>query len=569
MSEVLKGIGVVAGTAVGKIKILAQDIAGHLDDYTTDLPDQETEKFITATNQAAGQIESIIDNANKSGEDEQSAIMDAHLTMLRDPMFKEAVLQKIAGAISAPRAVLAVAEEYAAIFAAMDDAYMRERSADVLDVCRRIARILLNIRDIELDDGPVILIAREIEPSVLTDIPTDVVQGLILEEGSTTSHAVIIAKGKGIVTVVGVAGLDRLVDGTTIALDGTCGEVLIAPEKHELDQHLARVRQEQERYERDLANAVFPAVTVDGTRVQLAANVSTPGDMARALKHGCEGVGLYRTEFLFMGRNSLPTEEEQFRAYREVVEKCKDHLCVIRTLDIGGDKPLAYLDIGQECNPFLGWRAIRICLDRPELFITQLKGILRAGIYGKVAIMLPMVISACEIRRAKAYLDLAVDELEHEGKDHVRKVPLGIMVETPAAAMIAPQLAVECDFFSIGTNDLVQYTLAVDRGNQKVRSLYNHFHPAVLRLIANVINAAHDNGIWVGMCGEMAGDPLAASILLGMGIDELSMNATVMPRVREQIRGLDASYAKELVRQVLSIDDSEKIPQYLAQKLLH
>ncbi|OLN33883.1 Phosphoenolpyruvate-protein phosphotransferase of PTS system [Desulfosporosinus metallidurans] len=567
VSEVLKGIGIVAGTAIGKIKVLSEDLSRHLHHYSVEAPVREVEKFLVALNQATEQVEKIIENANKHGEDKQAGIMEAHLAMLGDPMLKEAVLQKIKDSMSAPQAVLEVTQEYAAEFAAIDDQYLLERSADVLDIGRRIAKILLDVRGVELGSEPIILFARDIEPSVLTDISSEVVTGLILEHGSTTSHAVIIAKAKGIITVVGVPGSLKLLDGIQVALDGTSGEVVLSPDKAELGLYLARIREERERYVRDLANASLPAVTVDGKRVQLAVNISTPQDMEQALMFGCDGVGLYRTEFLFMGRNNFPTEEEQFQAYREVAEKCGENLCVIRTLDIGGDKPLSYLDIDQESNPFLGWRAIRISLERTDLFVTQLKAILRAGVYGNVALMLPMVISSGEIRRAKECLGQAMSELEHEDKDFARSVPLGIMVETPAAAVIAPHLAKECDFFSIGTNDLVQYTLAVDRGNQKVRKLYNYFHPAVLRLIDGVISAAHDQGIWAGMCGEMAGDPLAAILLVGMGIDELSMNATAMPKVRELIRGIDVLLAKDLLQQVLSLDDGVEIREYLVKAL--
>ncbi len=567
MTEYLKGIAVVAGTAVGKVKVISQDTPRNLSEYKADNSEGEAAKFLAALDEAGDQLREIIKSVRKNGEDKLADIMGAHLEMLGDPVLKEAVLQKIGESVPAPQATLAVIKEYSAMFGVLEDNYLRERAADILDIGNRIVRILLKVGDIELGHTPVILCAQEIEPSVLAGISQDVVQGLVLGQKSTVSHAVIIAKSKGLVTIVGVADLQKLKDGTEIILDGYSGEILISPEQAELDKYLDRVRKETERLVRDQENASEPAVTIDGTKVRLAANISRPQDMDQALKYGCEGVGLYRTEFLFMGRDTPPSEEEQFQYYRQVVESCGEHLCIIRTMDIGGDKPLPYLNIGQEDNPFLGWRAIRISLERSDLFIAQLKAILRAGVYGKVAIMLPMIISAGEISRSKDYLSRAIADLNREQKKFAQNVPFGIMVETPAAAVMAPFLAKESDFFSIGTNDLVQYTLAVDRGNSKVSNLYNYFHPAVLRLIDGVIRAAHENGKWAAMCGEMAGDPHAAALLMGMGIDELSMNAPSIPRVKEQIRGMTMTYAQELLQHVLTLNDGGQIQSYLTEML--
>lgn len=566
MGEILKGIGAVAGFAVGRIRRFARDdVAARLQHYAAGEPGRETEKFLAALAEAADQIGEIAAAAKAAHETHQADIMEAHLAMLADPMLRENVLQQINGGVPAPKAVLTAAEEYAAVFAAMEDAYLRERGADILDIGHRVAGILLGGGDGGLGGEPAIIYAQDIPPSALSAANAAIL-GLILEHGSTTSHAIIIAKAKGIATVVGIKG-DKLADGATVALDGTTGEVVIAPDDSQRQHYEAKIREERERLAQDLAAARLPAVTADGVRVQLAANVGGPQDIGRALEFGCEGVGLYRSEFLFMDRDGFPGEEEQFQAYKAVAEKCGEHLCIIRTLDIGGDKPLAYLDFGQESNPFLGWRAIRISLELTDMFVTQLKAILRAGVFGKVAVMLPMIISAAEIRQAKACLARAAGELERDGKAFARDVPLGIMVETPAAAATAALLAKECDFFSLGTNDLTQYTLAVDRGNQKVRRLYDHFHPAVLKLIDTVITAAHGGGIWAGVCGEMAGDPLAAALLVGLGIDELSMNATAMPRVRESIRGLDAAQARRLAADALAMSDGGQIRRHLDENL--
>ena len=567
MSEVLTGIGVVAGNAVGRIKLVSLDLSGYLKKYTAGDAAGEKAKLDLAFAQAEKQLSELAVQMRESGQKQQADILEAHKMMLLDPELKSMVEAKMGTSMSAPQAVLAVAEEYAAVFDAMEDSYMRERAADIRDIGRRIVKNLLGVTDTDWGTEPVIVCAADLEPSALANLPAGLVQGVALEHGSTTSHAVIIAKARGIPAIVGLKGLARLKDGEMAALNGSTGELILSPDAVLLKEYTEQIQKQQEKAEADRENAALPAVTTDGVKLQLAANVGRPQDMEKALELGCEGVGLYRTEFLFMERDSMPGEEEQFAAYRQVAQQCGANLCIIRTMDIGGDKPLSYLDIGQENNPFLGWRALRISLVRTDLFITQLKAILRAGCYGKVAVMLPMVISLDEIRRAKECLAKAIHELEQEGKQFDGNVPFGIMVETPAAAVSASILAKECDFFSIGTNDLTQYTLAVDRGNPKVSGLYNPFHPAVLQLIQRVLDAARDNGIWAGMCGEMAGDPLAAVLLAGMGIDELSMSATALPRVREKIRSVSIIKARELARQALQMEDGAAIREYLQKEL--
>lgn len=565
--KTLKGIGAVAKTAMGRIKTVATDLSDYFHGYSRETPEKEIAKLLAALAEADEQLSRMIQKAAGGGDSAQAAILEAHRTMLIDPALKATVLQKLDEGEGAPQAMLAVAEQYAAMLASLDEPYLRERAADVLDVGRRVARILLKVDRISTGSAGVILCAKEIEPSLLAEAGNETLQGIILGHGSTTSHAVIIAKAKGLVTIVGINDLSLLTEGLEVVLDGKNGEVIIEPSPEVRAFYQQQIGQETEQLAVQLSQVSEPAITQDGYRVQLAANIGVPGDMERAVEFGCEGVGLYRTEFLFMGRNLPPGEDEQAELYRQVVQQCGQSLCIIRTMDIGGDKPLAYLDIGQEDNPFLGWRAIRISLDRPELFVTQLKAILRAGVSGKVAIMLPMVISAEEIRKAKAFIAQAAQELEREGKAFSRNVPLGIMVETPAAAVLAPLLAKDCDFFSIGTNDLVQYTLAVDRGNARVSKLYSHYHPAILRLVDGVIRAAHENGIWAGMCGEMAGDPGAAMLLTAMGIDELSMSAASIPKVKSVIRGIDKLGAERLLQQVFEMDDAEKIKVFVQKAL--
>ncbi|HWR40787.1 MAG TPA: phosphoenolpyruvate--protein phosphotransferase [Patescibacteria group bacterium] len=566
--KVLQGKGVVPGVVIGRIRLTSQDISGYLAQYVARNPAAEAEKLEQALLTAQQDLETVITRAREAGEEKQAEIMGAHVMMVGDPELKNSVLGKIAEGLAAPRAMLDASEEFAMIFAAMDNEYMQERAADVRDIGRRVAKLLLGIVDTVEGDEPLILCGAEIEPSAIANLPPAMVQGVIMGQGGTTSHAVIIAKSRGLATVVGLSEyLGSLKDGDEVVLDGDKGQVILGADTASLANYRARAEAGREQRRRDLAIASLPAVTTDGVRVQLAANVGIPQDMQAAMPFGCEGVGLYRTEFLFMGRDTVPGEEEQFKAYREVVEQCGEHLCVIRTMDIGGDKPLPYLEIPREDNPFLGWRAIRISLVRTDLFMTQLRAILRASAFGKIAIMLPMVISSGEIRQARQHLQAAMRQLEQEQIAFDRNIQFGIMVETPAAAVMTPQLAKECDFFSIGTNDLVQYTLAVDRVNPNVSSLYSHYHPAVLRLIRQTITAAREQGIWSGMCGEMAGDPLAAVLLLGMGIHELSMSGPAIPRVKEMIRSIDSGRARQLLDQALELDDAAAVKELLLKEL--
>lgn len=568
MPKVLRGKGVIAGIAIGKIMLVSQNIDGYLAAYQAGDVQAEIGKASDALKAVAEILQSNVKTLKEKDMPEQAAIMEAHRMMAQDPMMEESILAKVQEGVCAPRAVLAASEESATLFENMDDAYFRERAVDIRDVGRRIAKYILGVKEPELGDEAVILCGNEIEPSVIANIPTEKIQGVILGQGSTTCHAVIIAKARAIATVVGLGEkVEGIADGANILLDGETGEIVMEPTDEIIATYQEKLQKQQELKAYYAKLAPLPAETTDGVRVQLAANIGGHTDMDSALSYGCEGVGLFRTEFVFMGREDIPTEEDQYKAYKEAIEKCVGNICVIRTMDIGGDKPLAYLDIPKEENPFLGWRAIRISLARHELFMPQLKAILRAGVFGKAAIMLPMVISVTEVKQVKELIAQAKLELAHEGKAFADNVPLGIMVETPAAAVLTPVLAKHVDFFSIGTNDLVQYTLAVDRVNHNVSYLYSHFHPAVLRLIQTTIKAARDNGIWSGMCGEMASDPYAAVILMAMGIHELSMSAPSIPRVKEKIRSISSQKAKEILDAVLELEDSEAVKEYLYKNL--
>lgn len=559
MEEIIKGTGAVPGVAIASVKVLSTDLTAQLAAYRQGTPEVEASKISEAIKTAAAEIMQLKNNAKAAGQTTQADIMEAHHAMVNDPGLAAKIFDKAGQGIAAPQAVLAATEEFAVMFEAMPDPYLQERAADVRDIGRRLMRLLVGAGRIEYDGEPVVVCAQEIEPSAAASLP-DQVCGIILGQGSTTSHTVIIAKAREIPTVTGLGGvIDRITNGTVVIIDGTTGQVIVEPSAAQLAEYRRKAEVETARKGQDKKLAALPAVTLGGRKLQLAANIGSPADVPAALMQGAEGVGLFRSEFLFLGRDTPPTEEEQFAVYKEVVAQCGQHVCIVRTMDIGGDKPLHYLNIAKEENPFLGWRAIRISLARQELFITQLKAILRAGAFGHVAIMLPMIISAAEIAAARACLTQAAAELTAEGKEFARNVPLGIMIETPAAAVTAKELASECDFFSIGTNDLVQYTLAVDRGNPAVSSLYSHFHPAVLRLIDQVVKAGHEQGIWVGMCGEMAGDPLAAPLLAAMGLDELSMSAPSIPRVKEVIRALNDRQIEELLATALSLKDAGDI----------
>lgn len=570
MAEKIKGKGVIAGIAVGNILLAGQNLDGYIAKYKPGKIDAEKKKAAEALVEVAANLEKSIENFKAQGLNEQAGILEAHRLLVVDPGVSAKIEEEFEKVAAAPVAVLNVYEESAKIFEAMDDEYFRGRAVDMRDVGKRIAKYLLGIKEPEIA-GKVIVAGKDIEPSVIAGLPTDKIAGVILGVGSTTAHAVIIAKTRAIPTVVGVGdGIAQIADGDPVILDGETGEILIRPSDEERAFYDIKIKKQEELKAHYAALKDKPAITLDGKEVELVANIGSPADADAAVKNfGATGVGLFRSEFVFMGKTDVPKEEDQFKEYKAAVEHCAsvthgEGLCVIRTMDIGGDKPLPYIQVGTEENPFLGYRAIRISLQRRDLFLPQLKAILRAGVYGKAAIMFPMVINVQEFLAAKQFVEEAKMELVHEGKEYSDSVQVGIMVETPAAAVMAPVLAKYVDFFSIGTNDLVQYTLAVDRGNAQISYLYNHFNPAVLRLIKRTIESANKEGKWAGMCGEMASDPNAAIILMAMGIKELSMSAPSIPRVKERIRNITFAKAKEILDKVMEMEDGDKIKDYLA-----
>lgn len=566
MAEIIRGKGVISGIAMGKIMLAGQNLDGYLVNYEPEDKETEKKKAQDALTAVAEILRESIEKLKSKDMKEQAAIMEAHRMMVQDPMMSDNIMAKIDELGNAPQAVLKAAEEQAVMFEQMEDEYFAARAVDLRDVGKRVAKYILGVKEPEIGDEKVILCGREIEPSVIAGMETEKIAGVLLGSGSTTAHAVIIAKARAIPTIVGLNKedrIDKISDGDRVIMDGERGVIVINPTAEDIASYDDKIKKQKELAAHYAALKNLPAVTTDGVKVDLMANIGTHMDVDNALNYGAEGVGLFRSEFVFMGRQEIPTEEDQFKAYREAVEKCKGKLCVIRTMDIGGDKPLPYLNIPEEENPFLGYRAVRISLQRRDLFLPQLKAILRAGVYGKAAIMIPMIINVSEFKKVKEFIEEAKLELTHEGKKYSDDVQVGIMVETPAAAVMTPVLAKYVDFFSIGTNDLVQYTLAVDRGNANISYLYNHFNPAVLRLVQRTITSARENGIWAGMCGEMASDPNAAVLLMAMGINELSMSAPSIPRVKEKIRSISSVKAKEVLADVMAMEDGDEIKAYL------
>ena len=570
MPEKMQGMGAIPGVGIGYIMKAGQALDGYLAAYQPGTVEEELEKLNNAVAEVADILEKSVEQMRAVGHDEQANIMEAHLFLAQDPMLTDGMTDKVQEMGNAPAAILASAAESAKIFQSMDDEYLRERAADVLDVSKRIAGKILGIKEPEVGDNMVILCGYEVEPSVIASVPDDKIAGVIMGQGSTTCHAVIIAKSRAIPTVVGMEHrLDAIPEGAFVIIDGHTGDVFVDPDEETIKEYEAKLAKQRADEERYAALKDLPAVTKDGVEVQLAANIGSPNDAENAAKYGNKGVGLFRSEFVFMGREDIPSEEMQFESYKKAVEACNGELCVIRTMDIGGDKPLPYLNIPHEDNPFLGYRAIRISLNRRDLFMPQLKAILRAGVYGRAAIMAPMIVSVDEILRLRSFVREAMQELEDEGKEYSKTVQIGIMVETPAAAVMTPIFAKYVDFFSIGTNDLVQYTLSVDRVNPNVGYLYNHFHPAVLQLIQRTIKPASDRGIWSGMCGEMASDPYAAVILMAMGISELSMSAPSIPRVKEMLRSVTYEEAQKHLAKVMEMETGEQVLKYLHKALTH
>ena len=533
--------------------------------------EEELRKLDQAFEQSRQQLEAVYEKTLLSVGEKDAEIIQAHQMILEDPVFydeiKEAVTHEL---LRAEHAISKKVEEQVAMFELIDDPYIRERAADVRDVGSRLLKNALGIeiRDISSMKENVIVIGHDITPSLMATLDRNHVKGIIAEVGGATAHTAILARNMEIPAILGASGALGLVsEGQMIAIDGSKGEVTINPDEEEvkaIEKRIERaaVVKSELRQIKDQESR-----TLDGHHIELVANIGLPMDAEKAVEYGAEGVGLFRTEFLYMDRSSQPDEEEQFEAYKKVLMDMCGRPVIIRTLDVGGDKEIPYFKLGKEENPFLGYRAIRICLEDKELFKIQLRAILRASVYGKALIMFPMISGVDEVVAAKAVLEEAKEELRKKGQDFDDHIKVGIMVEIPSAAIAADLFTGEIDFFSIGTNDLTQYALAVDRGNTKITHIYNSFHPALLRLYKNVISASKKDGKFTGMCGELAGNPLAALLLLGMGFDELSMSPGSILKVKKIITSVSMEQAQKVAEYAMSLHSAAEIEAYLKEEL--
>lgn len=561
----IRATGAVAGIAQGYLHFLRRDLQKELAHYIRQSTPMEMQRFYDARAAAVAQTDQLEKALREEHQEAQAAILEARSLILSDTYFESLVHEKIqASGLSAPEAVLQSCEEMSGPMLELEDAYLKERAVDIQNVGVQIAEILLGIEERKIRT-PAILFGAEIDPSLIIGLSQQAA-GFIIGSASMTSHAVILARSRGIPTLVDLPDLyGEIPDDTPVILDGGEGLLIVDPDEETYRHYESKIEAQAKIAQEYRHLASVSARTKDGFEVTLAANIGYPEELTQAEQYGYEGVGLFRTEFLFLGKDAFPSEEAQFYAYRRAVEQCENQRCIIRTLDIGGDKPLPSLKIPPEENPFLGWRAIRISLERTDLFLTQIRAILRAGVFGKAAVMLPMISGLEELRQAKGLISQAKQSLEKEGVPFTADIEVGMMIETPAAAIMAEQFARECDFFSIGTNDLTQYTLAVDRGNPLVGRLYSYYHPAVLRLIHHVIQQAHEQGIWVGMCGEMAGDPAAAKLLCSWGIDELSMSLPQIPRVKQAV--LTCKTDRRWADAVLALSQAGQAEAYLKSSL--
>ncbi|MGJ9721053.1 phosphoenolpyruvate--protein phosphotransferase [Staphylococcus aureus] len=563
MSKLIKGIAASDGVAIAKAYLLVEpDLTFDKNEKVTDV-EGEVAKFNSAIEASKVELTKIRNNAEVQLGADKAAIFDAHLLVLDDPELIQPIQDKIKNEnANAATALMDVTTQFVTIFESMDNEYMKERAADIRDVSKRVLSHILGVElpNPSMIDESVVIVGNDLTPSDTAQLNKEFVQGFATNIGGRTSHSAIMSRSLEIPAIVGTKSITQEVkQGDMIIVDGLNGDVIVNPTEDELIAY----QDKRERYFADkkelqkLRDA--DTVTVDGVHAELAANIGTPNDLPGVIENGAQGIGLYRTEFLYMGRDQMPTEEEQFEAYKEVLEAMGGKRVVVRTLDIGGDKELSYLNLPEEMNPFLGYRAIRLCLAQQDIFRPQLRALLRASVYGKLNIMFPMVATINEFREAKAILLEEKENLKNEGHDISDDIELGIMVEIPATAALADVFAKEVDFFSIGTNDLIQYTLAADRMSERVSYLYQPYNPSILRLVKQVIEASHKEGKWTGMCGEMAGDETAIPLLLGLGLDEFSMSATSILKARRQINGLSKNEMTELANRAVDCATQEEV----------
>ncbi len=566
----LKGIATSSGVAIGKVFKLQQPVV-EIKEKEVNV-DEEVKVFSDALAKTVSDIEKIKERASTNLKEEELAVFDAHLMMAQDPEYNDQIINMIKDGNSAEKATKAVSDQMVTMFESLEDAYFKERAADIKDVSfRLLCNILgLTIPDLTAIDEEVVIVAEEMTPSDTAQLNKKYALGFVTEIGGKTSHAAIMAVSLGIPAVVGCTGvLAACKSGDTIILDAKQGEVIINPNEEEIKEYTARREAFLEEKQALQALLNEKSISLDGHQVELVANIGNPKDMDNVIANGAEGVGLFRSEFLYMDKtDAFPTEDEQFEAYKEVLERAEGKRIVVRTLDIGGDKKLPYFTFDPEMNPFLGYRAIRLCLDRKDIFRTQVRALLRASAYGKLAIMFPMIATVNEFVEAKGVVIEEKENLLKEGQKVSDDIEIGMMVEIPASAVLADEFAKYADFFSIGTNDLIQYSMAADRMSEKVAYLYQPLNPAILRLVKMTIDGAHSQGKWCGMCGEMGGDPNAAPVLLGLGLDEFSMSASKILPTRKIIRSLNKKDMEDLANKAIKCHTEQEVLE-LVQKVLH
>ena len=568
----IQGISGSRGVAVGNVyRYIQEEIV--IPDYTVadDKVEEEIGMFAAAMAATLKQLDTIRQKALDEMGPEEAAIFEAHMQIAQDPSLSDGIKSLVESShTNVVAATAQTIETFANIFLGMEDAYMRERGSDIKDIGDRLMRNMLgmNPRGLSHISGEVILVAQDLAPSDTASLDKNVVKGIVTAAGGPTSHAAIMARTLEIPAVMGVGDIESFVDGDKAVVLGTDGIVEVNPSDADWAEYINQAAAFQEELKRLRESANLEATTTDGHHVELFGNIGKAKDAKNALTMGAQGIGLYRTEFLYMENDELPAEDVQFEEYKKVAQDMKGKPVIIRTMDIGGDKELKYLDLPSEMNPFLGYRAIRISLNRPDIFKVQLRALLRASAFGDIHIMYPMIASVEEVKQANAMLDECKEELTAEGKEFNKDIKVGIMIEVPAAAVISPILAKYVDFFSIGTNDLCQYTLAVDRMNEAIGSLYQPLHPGVLRLIKHVIDASHEQGKFTGMCGELASDPVATMILLGLGLDEFSMTASSIPLIKNILRSVSKAECEEVANKALTMDTAEEITGYAKSVLI-
>ncbi|WEV51720.1 phosphoenolpyruvate--protein phosphotransferase [Lactobacillus sp. ESL0731] len=573
MTKTLKGIAASDGIAVAPAYLLVEPDLSFTKTTVADAA-SELDRFKKATDASVKEVEQIRDSAKKSLGEDEAQVFEAHLMILNDPEFTGAIETEIKDQkVNSEAALDETAQKFIAIFEGMtDNAYMQQRAADVRDVSKRVMAHLLNkeLPNPAAIDHEVIVVAHDLTPSDTAQLNKQFVKGFVTDIGGRTAHSAIMARSLELPAVVGTDSITKDVEnGQTLVVDGLNGDAVVEPS----DEQVADYKQKSEAFLAQKAEweklKNEPSVTADGKKFTIAANIGTPNDMQGVNDNGAEAVGLYRTEFLYMDSKDFPTEDQQFEAYKEVIEGMNGKQVIIRTMDIGGDKHLDYWDLPDEMNPFLGVRAIRLSLKNEDIFRTQLRALLRASAYGKLGIMFPMIGTLNELRKAKAILAEEKAKLTSDGVKIGDNLEVGMMIEVPAAAVLADQFAKEVDFFSIGTNDLIQYTMAADRGNDNVSYLYQPANPSVLRLIKHTIDAAHENGIWCGMCGEAAGDSTMFPILLSMGLDEYSMSATSILRIRSLMKKFNTEDIKELANKACYISETAEENEQLVADLMN